>query len=259
MAKHAQIGRGRKVVSVFVATSGRGLSRPLRGQEWRKDLLTSWLFQTCIKLQTSLDRRFLRFGMTVQEASVLLRCVEARRITPGQLAIALGRDKGKITRFVDRLESSRLLTRDIDRRDRRFSILKPTSKGKQVARALASVFDSIRKELFVGILESDVLRLGKMLPQLHKNAVHVGSRHECDAVRRRQRIGSRGMKTEGSQTSQPQIAADILTPSPNGCTANTVPPEQERRESEPIRHQQSGEENTCLGKLVVEHEELVLK
>lgn len=133
------------VVNVFVATSRRGLSEPLRCQEWRKDLLTSWLFQTCIKLQTSLDRRFLRFGMTVQEANVLLRCVEARTVTPGKLAIALGRDKGKITRFVDRLESSRLLTRDIDQRDRRFSILKPTAKGKQVARALVSVFDSIRK------------------------------------------------------------------------------------------------------------------
>lgn len=133
------------VVNVFVATSRRGLSEPLRCQDWRKDLLTSWLFQTCIKLQTSLDRRFLRFGMTVQEANVLLRCVEARTVTPGKLAIALGRDKGKITRFVDRLESSRLLTRDIDQRDRRFSILKPTAKGKQVARALVSVFDSIRK------------------------------------------------------------------------------------------------------------------
>jgi DNA-binding MarR family transcriptional regulator len=213
MGKHAQIGR-RKIVSVFVATSGRGLPKPLRGQEWRKDLLTSWLFQTCIKLQTSLDRRFLRFGMTVQEASVLLRCVEARRITPGQLAIALGRDKGKITRFVDRLESSRLLTRDIDPRDRRFSILKPTAKGKQVARALVFVFDSIRKELFAGILESDVRRLGKMLPQLHKNAVHVGLRHKCDAPRGRKRIGSH------EQPGTHQIAGDILTPSPNGHAAN---------------------------------------
>src|SRR6202163_4756533 len=106
MGKYAQIGRGRKVVSVFVATSGRGLSKPLRGQEWRKDLLTSWLFQTCIKLQTSLDRRFLRFGMTVQEASVLLRCVEAQKISPGELSTVLGRDKGMITRFIDRLEAS---------------------------------------------------------------------------------------------------------------------------------------------------------
>ncbi len=259
MGKHAQIGRGRKVVSVSVATSGRGLSKPSRGQEWRKDLLTSWLFQTCIKLQTSLDRRFLRFGMTVQEASVLLRCVEARRITPGQLAIALGRDKGKITRFVDRLESSRLLTRDVDPCDRRFSILKPTAKGKQVARALASAFDSIRKELFVGILESDVLRLSKMLPELHKNAVQLGSRHKCDVVRGRKRIGSQGMKTEGPQTSKPQIAADVLTPSPNGDATNTVPIGQEGHKSEPFRYEQSGEESATPGNLVEEHKELVLK
>jgi DNA-binding MarR family transcriptional regulator len=191
MGKHAQIGRGRKVVSVLVATSGGGLSKPLRGQEWRKDLLTSWLFQTCIKLQTSLDRRFLRFGMTVQEANVLLCCVQARRITPGQLAIALGRDKGKITRFVDRLESSRLLTRDIDPRDRRFSILKPTAKGKQAARVLASVYDSTRKELFAGILESDVIRLGKMLPQLHKNALQIGKERGNWEGRRKRRIGER--------------------------------------------------------------------
>src|ERR1700682_1765118 len=191
MGKHAQIEPGRKVVSVFVPTLRRGLSKPLRGQEWRRDLLTSWLFQTCIKLQTSLDRRFLRFGMTVQEASVLLRCVEAQRITPGQLAIALGRDKGKITRVVDRLESSRLLTRDIDPRDRRFSILKPTAKGKQVARALVSVFDSIRKELFVRVLESDVLRLGKMLPQLHKNAVQIGKKRGDWEGQRKRRIGAK--------------------------------------------------------------------
>src|SRR6266567_2850424 len=33
MGKHAQIGQGRKAVSVLVATSRRGLSKPLRGQE----------------------------------------------------------------------------------------------------------------------------------------------------------------------------------------------------------------------------------
>ena len=98
MDKHAPIEQGRKVASVFVPLSRKGLLKPLKAQEWRKDLLISWLFQTCIRLQTSLDRRFLRLGMTLQEASVLLRCAEAKRITPGQLATALGRDKGKITR-----------------------------------------------------------------------------------------------------------------------------------------------------------------
>jgi DNA-binding MarR family transcriptional regulator len=197
--------------------------------------------------------------MTVQEANVLLCCVQARRITPGQLAIALGRDKGKITRFVDRLESSHLLTRDFDPRDRRFSILKPTTKGKHVARALVSVFDTVRKELFAGILESDVRRLGRMLPQLHKNAGHVGSWHKCEVLRARNRIGSHRMKPDGRQTSQHQISTDILTPSPNGPATNTGPIQQESHESELIQHAQSNEGNTFPERLVDEHEELVLK
>jgi DNA-binding MarR family transcriptional regulator len=235
------------------------VSGPLPGQEWQKDLLTSWLFQTCIKLQTSLDRRFLRWGMTVQEANVLLRCVEARRITPGQLAIALGRDKGKITRFVDRLESSRLVTREIGRRDRRLLILKPTAKGKQVARELASVFDSIREELFAGISESDVLRLGKVLPQLHKNAGGIGSRQKCEAVRERRRIGIRRMKTEGPQTSPPQIATDIVTPVSKGHASNTARIEGQGHERELIRHAGNTEENAAPGMLADEQEALVLK
>ena len=93
MGKHAKIQPGQKVASVFVPISRSGRSKQLLAHEWRKDLLMSWLFQTSIRLQTSLDRRFLRFGMTVQEAGVLLGCVEARIITPGQLAVGLGRDK----------------------------------------------------------------------------------------------------------------------------------------------------------------------
>jgi DNA-binding MarR family transcriptional regulator len=152
---------------------------------------------------------FLRFGMTVQEASVLLRCIEARNITPGQLAVRLGRDKGMITRFIDRLESSGLITRGINSRDRRFSVLKPTGKGKQVARDLASQFDHIRKELFVGTSESDVRRLSKALAQLQKNAADIGSPQKCAAVRQHRRIGGHEVKEEGPQTGQSLLAAEI--------------------------------------------------
>ena len=210
MVKHTKKARSREVAGAFVPISHKGPTRPLTSTEWRKDLLLSWLFQTCIRLQTSLDRRFLRFGMTVQEASVLLRCIEARNITPGQLAVRLGRDKGMITRFIDRLESSGLITRGINPRDRRFSVLKPTGKGKQVARDLASQFDHIRKELFVGTSESDVRRLSKALAQLHKNAADIGSPQKCAAVRQHRRIGGHEVKEEGPQTSQSLLAAEIL-------------------------------------------------
>jgi DNA-binding MarR family transcriptional regulator len=144
--------------------------------KWYQDLLVSWIFQTCIRLQLSLDHRFSRFRISAQEARVLLCCVEARVTTPGQLAIIIARDKGKITRFVDRLEARGLVRREVLQRDRRFAVIKATGKGRQIAKEFAIVFDDIRTALFEGILESDVRRLGEMLPKLHKNATRMGTR-----------------------------------------------------------------------------------
>jgi len=115
-----------------------------------------------------------------------------QRITPGRLAAIVGRDKGNVTRVIDRLESSGLVTREMYARDRRHSIIRATSKGKQLARTLAHVFDSIRTELFLGIRESDVLQLGAMLPQLHKNASNITSGRESAPARRRTHIGTPG-------------------------------------------------------------------
>ena len=194
-------------------------ARPLEvltAEEWSKDLLVSWLFRACIKLQTSLDRCFLKFGLTVQEATVLLRCAEMQRITPGKLAAVVGRDKGKVTRVIDRLESSGLVTREMYARDRRYSILRATRKGKLLARELAYVFDSIRTELFLGIRESDVFQLGAMLPQLHKNASNINSGQKSDPVRRRRRIGIRQSTWKGPHTSEPEPSEHILRPSHKG-------------------------------------------
>src|SRR5271169_1055482 len=69
-------------------------------REWRGEDLISLLFRTSIRLQTTFDRRFAEFGITAQEAAVLVRCVEAGETSAGKLAQAIGRDKGKITRFV---------------------------------------------------------------------------------------------------------------------------------------------------------------
>jgi DNA-binding MarR family transcriptional regulator len=145
------------------------------GEKWYQDLIVSWIFQTCIRLQISFDRRFLRFGITAQEARVLLCCIEARVTTPGQLAAMVARDKGKITRFVDRLEAKGLVRREVLQRDRRFAVIRATGKGRQIAKEFAFVFDNIRTVLFEGILESDVRRLGEMLPKLHKNATRMGT------------------------------------------------------------------------------------
>jgi DNA-binding MarR family transcriptional regulator len=200
-------------VKAPIPSDGARPLKELTAPEWGKDLLVSWLFQTCIKLQTSLDRCFLKFGLTTQEATLLLRCAEMQRTTPGKLAAIVGRDKGKVTRIIDRLASSGLVTREIYARDRRYSIIRATTKGKLLARELAHVFDSIRTELFLGIRESDVFQLGAMLPQLHKNASNINSGQKSDPVRRRRRIGIHRSTAKGPDTSEPGPTEHVLRPS----------------------------------------------
>ncbi len=230
----------------------------LSASDWHKDLLIFWLFHTSSQMQVSLNRCFLKFGITFQETNVLLRCVQAGTISPGRLAAVLGKDKGKITRYVDRLEAGRLVKRDVLRRDRRFSIIKPTRKGKHLARELSVFFDNIRKELFAGIEKRDARCLEQMLPQLCRNAGQIKFRRKGNK-RRRRRIGIHERKPEGEQTNHLRIAEHILTPSPNGRPGDSLPMEEEDLESQLLGREERSRANKPAGKPVEEYEGLLLK
>jgi DNA-binding MarR family transcriptional regulator len=139
-------------------------------REWRGADLISLLFRTSIRLQTTFDRRFAQFGITAQEAAVLVRCVEAGETSAGKLAQAMGRDKGKITRFVHRLEASRFVTRTCNPKDHRLVIIKATRRGSRMAPRLRMIFEELREQFFDAILTQDIDQLGSVLSQLYANA-----------------------------------------------------------------------------------------
>jgi MarR family transcriptional regulator for hemolysin len=139
-------------------------------REWQAELSISRLFGTSIRLQTAFDRCFSQFGMTAQEAAVLVHCAEEGETSAGKLARAMGRDKGKITHFVDRLETSGFLTRRSDPRDRRLLIIKTTNRGRRVVPDLRLKFEEVRSQCFQGILNVDLDKLEALLSQLHANA-----------------------------------------------------------------------------------------
>jgi DNA-binding MarR family transcriptional regulator len=145
----------------------------IRIREWRGEDLISLLLRTSIRLQTTFDRRFAQFGITAQGAAVLLRCVEAGETSAGKLAQAMRRDKGKITRFVDRLEASRFLTRTCNPKDHRLLIIKATRLGSRMAPRLRMIFEELREQFFDAILTQDIEQLGSVLSQLYENAGHL--------------------------------------------------------------------------------------
>lgn len=191
--------------------------KELSSKEWHKELLLSWLFRTCFKLQASLDRRFLDFGMTFQEAAVLMRCVEGGETVPSRLAITLGKDKGKMTRLVDRLKAAELVQRLISPRDRRYSVIKATPKGKRLADRIASTFEQIREELFVGVLDKDIQRLSGTLPRLHGNAVRIGSKRSVPSGRRMRRIGDKKDHLQEVETIRVEETSLAVELSNNAC------------------------------------------
>jgi DNA-binding MarR family transcriptional regulator len=122
--------------------------------------------------------------MTAQEAAALLHCVEEGETSAGKLARAMGRDKGKITRFVDRLEAGGFLTRRSDPHDHRLLIIKATHKGRRVAPQLKARFEEVRSQFFEGVQNVDLDRLESVLSQLHSNAERLCERKTLKETRR---------------------------------------------------------------------------
>ena len=97
---------------------------------------------------------------------MLLCCANADGISGRGLADALDKDKGRITRYVDRLVARRLVTRKIHPRNRSVLVIAPTSRGRQLAPRLKSKFEEIRSQLFADIPPDDIAQLELRLSQL---------------------------------------------------------------------------------------------
>ena len=167
---------GKRVPFAKAGTGTRKIARPRPGLDkaagatrWYQEMLTATILRTSIKLQNHMDRRFRLLCMTAQEAAVLVRIVEARSMTPGGLAHSLARDKGKVSRFIQRLLARNLIRRKVRPRDRRVAELEATSRGRAVASRLKLIFDQLRNDLFRAIPADSVEQVGDILIALLAN------------------------------------------------------------------------------------------
>jgi|SRR5271163_3606236 len=170
MAENTTTGKNRAFLGNPLTTREESGRRYVSVREWQAELSISRLFRTSIRLQTAFDRCFSKFGMTAQEAALLVHCAEERETSAGKLAKAMGRDKAKITRFVDRLKAGGFITRRSDPRDHRLLIIKATNKGRRVVPQLRLRFEKVRSQFFEGVLNVDIDKLETLLSQLHANA-----------------------------------------------------------------------------------------
>jgi DNA-binding MarR family transcriptional regulator len=139
-------------------------------REWQAERLLSHFLRTSIRLQRAFDESFNQFGMTAQSAALLVLCVEEGQTSASDLAQAMSRDIGKITRFIDKLEYGGFVSRKRDRGDHRLFIIKPTTRGRRLAPRLRRRFGEVRNRLVEGVFNSDADTLEAVLAQLLANA-----------------------------------------------------------------------------------------
>ena len=128
----------------------------------------SLLQQLARDVTTQLDRRFASFGVTTQQASVLLY-VCGGEANPGQLTSAVGTDTAGMTKLLDRLEAKELVKRRPNPSDRRSVVIEPTERGLALAPDLSPVFGEVTKRLFDGFSDHEVANFTSYLRRMGEN------------------------------------------------------------------------------------------
>lgn len=124
------------------------------------------------ELRTALEAQLAPFGVTAQQAGLLLRSAR-QQISPNQLAPLLGTDTAGMTRLLDRLQDKGLIQRRRHPQDRRAIVIQLTAEGRALIPHLAPIFGRVNRQLLAGFSEQEVQHITAMLQRLLDN-LHGG-------------------------------------------------------------------------------------
>jgi len=139
-----------------------------------RELFTT-LARTALHLDALHRESFREHGLTFTEYSVLrlIQRAKGRRLAPSVLAEAIVCTSGAMTKLVDRLERSKLVSREPDPKDRRGVLICLQGKGDRVANDAARSYQNGRDRILG--------RLGKReASDIHKNLLRLLGALETD-------------------------------------------------------------------------------
>jgi DNA-binding MarR family transcriptional regulator len=138
----------------------------------------SLLHQVARDLATALDRQLAPFGLTAQQAALLLHVSRQPAASPSQLMTALGTDTAGMTRLADRLEGKHLIKRHPNPQDRRSVLIALTEHGQALVPRLGPVFGGVTRRLFNGFSAGEIGDLTAMLERMAENLATGANTHK---------------------------------------------------------------------------------
>jgi DNA-binding MarR family transcriptional regulator len=128
----------------------------------------SLVYQVARDLATLMDRQLAPFGVTAQQAALLLHASRGQA-SPRQLSRALGTDTAGMTKLTDRLEAKDLIERHRNPEDRRSVLIALTERGQALVPQLRPVFGRVTGQLFSGFSAEEIGALTTMLERMRGN------------------------------------------------------------------------------------------
>ena len=137
-----------------------------------------WLTQAIGARDRELTQGLREFGLRVPEWRALAALYARQRCTMSELADLATIDRTTLTRTVDRMQETGLLSRLADADDMRVTRLALTAQGRKLFERVWPTVARLNELALAGISKADVLLLHKILERMRANLEdYVGETH----------------------------------------------------------------------------------
>jgi DNA-binding MarR family transcriptional regulator len=116
-----------------------------------------------------------RVGMSLSRIEVLHELMHAGEISQMELQKRLDIDGAQITRFVKQMEAAGLITRRVDSKDNRFTLVTLAPAGQQVLQEMETLGEEFETQLLKGLSEKERANLVRMLKHIQDNLARMTS------------------------------------------------------------------------------------
>lgn len=129
------------------------------------------LINTSMRIKDELRKGFIEkgFDVTPDQFAVLIRLWDEDGQSQRELSDKTCKTKSNLTRILDSMEKKELISRQINKEDRRSFSIFLTNKGRDIRDELISTAIEMNNKIFEGIKDNDQKKLLKTLGQISDN------------------------------------------------------------------------------------------
>jgi len=127
-------------------------------------------FVVLTHLHRDMSRAFSQqMGMSFSRLLVLHEIWHAGEISQTELASRLSMEGALLTRFAKQMEAAGLISRRVDLRDNRFTLVTLTPAGQQTLEEMETLGDAFESQLLEGVSKEDLVSMVRAMKQIQNN------------------------------------------------------------------------------------------